>query len=374
MTEYIPPPEESEAATDSSDDLKNNTTRRSIETAYGRGDSNRALTNAYMGFNHRMSPNRLSKNLETPGLTFFTRPDLNFNEDNMRSSRRFNKMMENPLASDAYGIIAALDPESPLTLRKDVSGLGAPLREGIPFDNRQAFIPFLSNTLISLSGWPDNALDIYTSEEGIQKEQWSMVDSTYEINNTYSLSAAFRNVEGDPITTLFTTWLEWMAGSYDGTFIPKARSIIQREIEYQTRIYRLVLDPTMRFVTKIGACFAAFPLNDNLGAAINFSGSDFINTETDNINIQFHAIGARYQDPALVEDFNYVVGMFNPDMLPLIASDDEYLPRGKDYMRLLTREEIIVFNYYGYPRINPITMELQWWVYSDDYESVMSEI
>lgn len=374
MTQYVPPPEESSAVSDSSDDLKNNTTRRSIETAYGRGDSNRALTNAYMGFNHRMSPNRLSKNKETPGLTFFTRPDLNLNEDNMQASRRFESLMKNKLQSDAYAIIAALDPESPLTLRKGMTGLGAPLKDGIPFDNRQAFIPFLSNTLISLSGWPDNALDVYTSEEGIQREQWSMVDSTYEINNAYSLSATFRNVEGDPITTLFTTWLEWMAGSYDGTFIPKARSIIQREIEYQTRIYRLILDPTMRFVTKIGACFAAFPLNDNLGAAINFNSQDFINTESDNIGIQFHAMGARYQDPALVEDFNYIVATFNSDMLPLYPSEAEYIPRGKDYMRQLTREEIIVFNYYGYPRINPTTMELQWWVYNDDYDSVMGTI
>lgn len=374
MTQYIPPPEESLAATDSSDDIKNNTTRRSIETAYGRGDSNRALTNAYMGFNHRMSPNRLAKNLETPGLTLFTRPDLNLDEEQMAKSPRLNRLMQNPLTSDAYGIIAALDPESPLTLRKGVEGLGAPLKDGIPFDNRQAFIPFLSNTLISLSGWPDNALDVYTSEEGIVREQWSMVDSNYEINSTYSLSATFRNVEGDPITTMFSTWLEWMAGSYDGTFIPKERNIIQREIEYETRIYRLVLDPTMRFVTKIGACFAAFPLNDNVGAAINFNAQDFINSEGDNININFHAMGARYQDPELVEDFNYVVGMFNPDMLPLNPDDSEFIPRGKDYMRMLNRQEIIIFNFYGYPRINPVTMELQWWVYQDDYDTVMDQI
>ncbi len=374
MTELISTDEVLLETVDPSDDVANATTRRSIETASGRGDSSKALTNTHMGFNHRMTPNHTPKNKETQGMTFYTRPDFNLSYAQMLKSPRFKDLMESDHASDNYAIIAALDPESELTLIPGATGMGAPLKPGIPFDNRQAFIPLLTNNTLSLTGFPDNTLDIFVSEEGIQREQWMMVDSSYEINGSYTLSASFRNIEGDPITTLFTTWLEWMAGSYDGTFVPKARNGYEREIEYETRIYRLLMTPDKRFLTKIGATFVSIPVNDNLGAAMNFNSQEVFNNEADNINIQFACIGARYKDPDLIGDFNYTVMTFNPDMVPMDANDDDYIPVGKDFMRMLTRSEILAFNYYGYPRINPATKEIQWWIYNDEYDRILSTL
>ena len=35
----------------------------------------------------------------------------------------------------------------------------------------------------------------------------------------------------------------------------------------------------------------------------------------------------------------------------------------------LDRVEVDVLNYYGYPRINPVTTELEWWVPREIYQS-----
>ena len=36
-------------------------------------------------------------------------------------------------------------------------------------------------------------------------------------------------------------------------------------------------------------------------------------------------------------------------------------------------EYIFLFNYLGYPRINPMTFELEWWVYTDQYVAMTGE-
>lgn len=357
------------------DDVFGTTHRQNVEQKSGRGNSRKTISNLFSGFNHRMAPLYVPKNLDSTGYTFFTRPDLNLNEENVLNSRRIREMLRGGYNSQVASIIAMLDPLSNITaLSKSSIKLGSALNSKVEFDNRQAFIPLLTNTLVSLTGFPDSTLDVYTSEEGIKREQWSMVDSTYQINYGFSLNASFRNIEGDPITTLFTIWLEYMAGVRDGTFIPRARSIIQREIDYQTRIYRLIMDPTRKYVRKIGIVNAAFPVNDSLGAIMNVSANTpFINAN-DQLDIQFQANIAQYMDPILIQEFNDVVSTFNPNMLPVDDDTSVFVPYGHDDMVKLSNNEIGIFNYYGYPHIDINTYELSWYVDSDKYDEVMEQL
>lgn len=357
------------------DDKAGKSSRQKVEQRSSRGDSHKTIANLFSGFNHRMAPLYAPKNLDTMGMTFFTRPDLNLTEANLRVSRRLSEMMRGGYGSQAAAIVAMLDPVNAL-MSKDRSHvkLGSATRDALNYDNRQAFMPVLSNLLLSLTGFPDNTLDTYTSEEGIKREQWSMVDSTYQINYAYSLNASFRNIEGDPISTIFTMWLEYMAGVKDGTFVPRARNIIQNEIDYQTRIYRLIMDPSRRFVRKIGIANAAFPVNDGLGAIMNMAVNTPFITNNDQIDIQFQCIGAQYMDPILIQEFNDVVAMFNPDMLPYDPDSSDYLPKGKDDLMRLNNNDVGIFNYFGYPHIDNRTYELSWYVPSDLYDAVMGEL
>jgi len=350
--------------------------RRKIDIESGRGDTDKTLTNTFMGFNHRIAPSHVPKNRETDGLTLFTRPDFNLNEANISQSRRMKQMGESDIRSGERAILGMLDPLCPYCQASPVSEprLGVPFHDEVVFDNKQAFIPILTNRLTSLTGFPDNTLDVYTSSEGFKREQWSMVDSHYAANYAYTLNATFKNLDGDIITRIFTTWLEAMSALYDGTFIPRARNLTQNEICYNTRIYRILLDPTNKYVTKIGTALAAFPVNDNLGAAMNVDGESFVTDANDQINIQFQCDGAAYLDPILIEEFNEVVSIFNPDMIPEDWDADEFIPSGKDYLRKLTPSELITFNYYGYPHIDRTTRELSWYIDSDVYESILAEL
>lgn len=185
-----------------------------------------------------------------------------------------------------------------------------------------------------------------------------MADDVAKDYGTFDMSASFRNLIGDPITLLFNTWRLYMARVYDGTLMPHPESIVEHEIDYQTAIYRLVLDPSRRFVQKVARTIA-FPTGVNLGSAFNYSSDSVYNQENNSqINIQFRCIGVEYNDPILIHEFNHIVALFNP------AMKDE---NRKTAMVKVDHMALNFFNYYGYPYIDINTFELQWWVFRQDW-------
>ena len=341
------------------------------EIKSGRGLSRNSIANIFTGFNHRMAAWYSPKNRDHKGYTFYTRPDMCLNEANINASRRFSEMMRGGYNSQAVAIMAMLDPYSELFgVDRKNPRLGATLHKGVGIDNRQAFMPFLSNLQLSLTDWPDSSLDVYTSEEGLVREQWSMADSTYQANYAFSLNGSFRNIDGDPITTWLTIMLEYMYGVKVGTFIPRESNMIRKRIDYQSRIYRFIMDPTNTYVRKWGSAIAVFPTNDNMGSQMNVSESDVLISGSDTIDVNFAANIAHYMDPIILEEFNAVVARFNKDMYPAEGSGDEFIPEGASYLRKLTRNEIHLFNGWGYPHIDTNSYELCWYVYESDYEYI----
>lgn len=341
----------------------------------GRGSPQESTSNLLTGFNHRMAPLYAPKNVDGTGYVFWTRPDMNFNEDNVNQSRRMLEMLRGKRNSQMAALIGMLDPFCEmLSVSKDLIGFGNTFHHEVGFDNRCAFIPVLSNLLVSLSGFPDSTLDVYTSEEGMVREQWSMVDSTYQPNSAFNLNATFRNVDGDVITSLIGLMLEYAAGVRTGLFLPRPINMFTNTIDYQMRCYRFILDPTRRYVRKYGIANALFPTNDSMGMIMNISGSQPLITDNDQLSIQFQANVASYNDPIIIQEFNDLVRIFNPDMQPYDPNGFEYLPRAYNSMVMLTPEIAGMMNFNGYPQIDPNTYEFQWWVYADDYNRRYKEL
>lgn len=315
----------------------------------GLGQLTSAQANTYYGINHRGLGNPVPINTDQHGLTFFTRPRLNLSYDNIAVSRILTPLLTGNDLTIQRIVRALLDP---VGAGKD--GGGSRL-----VDNKCAFIPVLSNNLVTLSGWPDVTVDTYTSKEGVYKEAYSMVDGVARNFGTYDITAGFRNIAGDPITLLFNVWVHYAAQVYAGNMMPHPDSILEREIDYNTRIYRLIMDPTKKYVQKIGACGAAFPMASPLGAAFNFEDTKPFNSENDQISIPFRCMGADYLDPILIEEFNTVVVLFNPAMHDSVRSGSYLKMEG---------DEKNFFNYHGYPRINPESFELEWWIGAEDYK------
>lgn len=348
---------------------------RVMGTLTGRGDARYSLANDMMGFNHQRAPLNVPINQEDQGLTFYTRPLLPMTIENVMADNLLMEMAENPYNSSGRAILGMLDYQCPyaLGLNTDtVQPFGIPFADAVQFDNRQAFIPILTNHTTSLTGFPDSSLDVYVSEPGLARQQWSMVDSNYETNSHRTLSGTYNNTDGDLLTTMFHVWLKMMSGMYLGTFIARGRERVQREINYQTRIYRLILDPTGRYVTKIGAANAAYPVNDSLGAIFNFNREAPRVDGNQEINIQWAVDGFIYLDPMLIYDFNRTVRLFNPDMVEVPGNVGYFTPRGP--MRALHRGELQYFNTEGFPYIDPNTKELFWYVYESTYQEVMERI
>lgn len=331
------------------------------------GPLSNAIGSTFYGINHRQTPSAIPINKDSFGLAFFTRPRLNLTSNNLRASRLMRPLLNTESRSLQRIIRCLLDVE----LAK--KGISSPY-----IDNQQAFIPMLTNNLLSMSGWRDLVAPTMTSQEGIYKESFTMVDGVTEDYSTYDITANFRNLPGDPITSFFMYWLHYMSLVYRGIMVPYPDMIIQNEIDYNTRIYRLILDPSKTQVQKIAACGAAFPVSAPLGAAFNFESDRPLNEAGDQITINFQAMGCLYQDDILIHEFNQTVAMFNDTMAARnfqtvetrVGTEIKY-ESTNPYYKKVPMEALGIFNNRGYPRINPNSYELEWWVSQEDYRMLL---
>lgn len=314
----------------------------------GVGSITTAIGDTFYGINHRQTPNPISINRDVYGLTFFTKPELNMTTQNLRQERLMNAL----LSGDVNGIPRAIR----CTLDPSIAKLGV---TSTWVDRQQAFIPLLTNNLLSMSGWPDVTVPIFESPEGVYKETFAIVDGLTKNYGSYDITANFRNIPGDPITNLFFYWAHYMSLVFTGDLVPYSKFITSRKLDYNTRIYRLVLDATKTYVQKIGACGAAIPLNSPMGAAFNFEADRPLNASNDQISINFRCVGALYQDDRLIKEFNDTAIRWNDTM----ADNRREANYTKVPMSMLN-----IFNNRGYPRINPDSYELEWWVDNTEFK------
>jgi hypothetical protein len=299
----------------------------------------------------RFSPTQL--NTENHGFTFFTKPDLNLSYDNLQIDR----VMQNLLMEAPSGIQRALrsymDPEAH--------------RSGLTCENvdpLNPFIPLLGNNLVSISGWEDFTLGTFSSDPGLYREVYTYVDDVPYMYGTFDLQCTFKNLIGDPITFMLLMWERYQGLAREGRILPYPDNVMYNVIDYNTRVYRLVMDVTKTYVTRLFACGAAYPVTASLSQHADFDASGN-NTPFagvgDNITFVFKAVGFTYYDHILIYEFNELQQDFNPGMR------DE---NRNNQMVKLKPWEREYFNHKGsYPRIEPSTMELEWWVFKQTYET-----
>jgi hypothetical protein len=323
------------------------------------GNVKASIASTLYGLNHRGTPLPVPVNRDNHGYVFFTRPQLNFSTGNLRALRRFIPLLDQNALSLPRYIRRMLDP------RLESAELPCAL-----MDEKMAFIPIMTNHLLSCSGWPDPILDTFTSRPGAYREVYSLVDSVIENYSSYDLTCTFRNMQGDPITFLMDHWMWYMSKVFSGDLLPYPDFIALNEIDYQTRIWRLVMDKSKQFVQKIACSGVAKPTMNPAGNAFNFESDRPRNELNDQIQIRFQCTGFCYNDPILVHEFNSAVAIFNPDMYTM-TQEGGATPQD---MVKLQAGELQLFNNAGYPYIDPDTMELQWWVSTAEYQSRLTAL
>lgn len=320
------------------------------------GSIERAIGENLYGINHQQIPSAVPSNKDLYGLTFFVRPQLNLQDDNIQNERLFYPLLSSNQTSMQRFVRCMLDPRLIYGYGKGkvvVPGIPCPL-----IDNQQAFITVLTNDLQSISGWPDLALPTFKSDRGLYNEVYMQADGIVKNYDNYSITASFRNTRGDPILYMFYIWLHYQALVFEGTLVPYPDIIIENELDYNTRIYRLVLDPSRTYVKKIAACGVAQPVSAPTASFFDFNADRPYNDQNKDISIQFECLGAIYQDDILIDEFNRTVQCFNPSM--------------RDDVRQLAMVKIPksirhLFKNRGYARINPEDYELEWWIDIEQY-------
>lgn len=326
---------------------------RTITRNVGRVPTSEALAETFYGLNVVGRNAAIPINTENHGYTFFTRPAMNMTYDNLIVDRVIsNLLLENPHSVQRM-VRTYLDANVIENEKIQCPGV----------DEYNPFIPLLSNNLITISGWPDFTLNTTTSNPGLYREAYSYVDDVPYNYETYDLTASFRNLQGDPISFMLLMWGWYQGLVYEGRIMPYPDYILRNMIDYNTRIYRLVMDSSRTYVTRIGATGAAFPIAAPIGNIFNFEGDGSespFSTANDQISVSFRCMGFTFYDHILVYEFNWLVATWNPYM----RGTDEDRSR---HMIKLRPQEKEYFNYRAYPRINEDTMELEWWVRGEYY-------
>lgn len=337
----------------------------------GVGFKDEILTNALTGFNHRIVPQQIPTYKEINSQIFITRPDINLDEYNVANSRFFSDLASAEEGSVEYAVLCALDAQSVYV--NPVGRYGYPAYQTIPFDNLQAFSPMLSTQCLQATGFPDQSLDVWMSDEGAYREQYGHVDSVYEINNQFTLNVSFANDVTQFSQLYIRGLLEWSSGVKLGRFRPKTYNQVTRRVDYQSRIYVFKFDGLGKRIINWGAAMVAWPVNDNEGSLLNHDKLTLINEATKEINIRFQCIGARYRDTLLFETFNTVASYFNPDLIPSSSDGDpkfhydNYSPIGGESLVELQEHELQLFNWKGYPIVDPDTRQLRWFLPVGEY-------
>ena len=329
------------------------------------GSMRKAIGNNLRGFNHRQTPGAIPINKDTYGFTFFTRPQLNLRSVNIRNVRKFYDLLSTEEYSIQRFVRCTLDPR--LEYRTNSKTDNADIVTTPLVDNKQAFIPLLTNSLVSLGGWPDLDLPTFTSKEGVYKENYIQVDGINELYNTFDLTASFNNTRGDPIIYLFYIWTKYMSYVFEGKLVPYQDFVVGNLLDYCTRIYRIVLDQHKRTITKMTCTGIAFPVSVPLAQAFDYKNDKAYNDQTKEVSIRFKCIGCEYYDPIIPLEFNRTVEIFNPDMKCGYDGSGDPASAG---MKKINANLLTAFNYRGYPRINLDTHELEWWVDRETWEHI----
>lgn len=328
-----------------------------ILTAMGFGRNNQRIVNNLRAINILQNQTMPVVPTENMGYVFFTRPSLNLSYDNIATQRKMTPMLTGDKNSVWRFVRASLD---------HIGASSGKIGGDCPYvDPLNPFIPVLSNCIETLGGWPSSSVDSYTSKAGNYREQWSMIDSTYHILGSYSLNASFQNPPNDAISKLFNTWSMYGGLVYDGSLAAYPQARLQRYIDYNSRVYRFIMDHSKRKILKWAACGVCYPTFNNDAESMDFDRSKVYNEGTQRIDVSFMATGAEYNDPITLHEFNTAVEIMNPSMRS---------PHREQQMKRIEQHEKQYMNFLAYPYINLTTCELEWWTFANVHAAINSQL
>lgn len=328
--------------------------RKNIRTSVGQGTYEDSIARRYRNVSPIPGNSPIPINRDHAGITFFTRPNLHLTDANLKRDRRlWSLRTDNPNSIQAV----VRDYLDPVGARKRNH------RGRAIVDERNPFISILTDNLTDISGFNDMEMQVYQGKPGLRQETVVMADGSVDMFQPYNLNATFKNIMGNPIMFLHYIWLIYIAGVHNGELTPSPQAIIDNEMDYWTRCYRIILDPTGMYVRYIFAPTAMFPVGLPIGNMANYSIDKPFTQDNERITIPYQAVGNNAFDEILKDEFNRLVLMFyyGENDTRTFLEDEELVPISPYERRIMS------YRVDMYPFIHPLTSELLWFVPADDY-------
>jgi len=332
-----------------------------ILRSLGLGDPSAVITNNMYGMEHTGYSYPLPPSMSRTGFVFLTRPQLNMTKWNLRRSRSFMNLLNRNEKSIASWIRNTLDPRlgrrMPTSLKKEQKLVGEQYEfHPCPLvDERYGFIPLFTNSVTKMSGLPDKITGKFVSEPNLYKSVYQQVDSSSNLREPVTLDFTARNTLGDPLMHLLDVWADYSMAVFDGTLDPYFDMCVLNEKDYETRVFRIVLDETGRFVEHIVAAYPGFSEGMNISNFFTFDREKTFVEGNNEIQFRLSVPGVEYNDPVLVYEFNKIVTTFNDDMVPK--------RRDRLMKKLIIGTNRNSDNFRAYPYIDPEDLEFSWWTY-----------
>ena len=346
-----------------------------------------SMTMTGMRTGHRKLITPTSK--ENYGFVFLTRPQLNLSSPNVHRHRPFMPLLSSNKSSIASWIRGTLDPRWAKygdiawgmnaireTKSSDLSDGGLTYDTVTPIvnehasqvDNRSPFINIISNNVVQVSGFPDIDMPVFTADPNRIGHSFQMIDGTENLNMPVDITLTVQDVTGNPIYNLFRVLSLYPGRIYANQMIKYPDFIEQDTIDYNVRLYRILLSPNGRKVVHIGSTFPGFVQGVASGSRYDFS-LETPYTEDNMVSLRLMFGGVEYDDPVLIDDFNMTVMSTNEDMRPI--DDNGTRPN----MTKIPHHQINHFSYERvYPFIDIDTYELEWWTTTERYNRIAAEI
>lgn len=277
---------------------------------------------------------------EHVGLTFITRPRLCLQSSNIRNNRILTTLDTLNNRTMAFAIRNLLDSNFGFAN----NGLyGKQVYSSPIFDVQNPFLVPLCNALTSFSGSPDIDLESITTDGGYMSEAQSFAIGGSNLQRgSYNLTLNFQEVAHNPVMAILYYWIEYIRCVTRGSLLAYADDIDNQRLNYTVSIYRFLLDPTHRYITKYAKYTGCYPIGLPIGSAFNFSQGDVEVQASKQLSITFNCNKVEYMDYAILMDFNTLMRRY----CPIINKGTKKELRTRQIPHYYTKKEFRTSYYY----------------------------
>jgi hypothetical protein len=251
----------------------------------------------------RYHRNMLPPNVEHTGLTFITRPRLCLRSGSLRSRAEFAPLDTLDPRSMGYAIKCMMDTKYCIDFKSHVSKCGL-IDPSNPF-----FVP-LMNGLQSVTGFPDPVVQTLTTDAGFHSEDQTFATGYDQLSKTYDLNLTFKDIQNGPLAAIFFFWMMYMGYVTKGMMPAYQDDIEAQRMNYTVSIYRFILDPSKKYITKYAKATGCFPRSAPFGAIFNYGEAEIYNTDSGKFTVPFVANKIEYGKYTILQDFNMLVNRY----------------------------------------------------------------